>query len=127
MAQKVNLKKKDSAKLTQSELHKTDKKVLEQEKTLKEEIEKEETMVLQMQKSLEEAQVALRDHKSKLEALEKKSSVSKEVIPLKLQSPNHKSDKADKKKEDAPEDSSKEKGTDDKFDKAINEIDKVGE
>jgi len=37
-----------------------------------------------MQKSLEEAQVALRDHKSKLEALEKKSSVSKEVIPLKL-------------------------------------------
>lgn len=46
MAQKVNLKKKDSAKLTQSELHKADKKVLEQEKTLKEEIEKEETMVL---------------------------------------------------------------------------------
>ena len=42
-----------------------------------------------MQKSLEEAQASLKEHKDKLETLEKKSTVSKEVISLKLQSPSH--------------------------------------
>lgn len=88
-------KAKTSKQLTQSDKKKSDKKaleekkILEQENALKEEIKNDETQILKMQKSLEEAQASLKEHKEKLEALEKKSTVTKEVIPLKLQSPTH--------------------------------------